>query len=60
MPNKSDIVNCKGSYHERNKCRVFRLPKDETKIDKCLPYVIFLLSYIIFLCVKDIRLIIQI
>ena len=29
MPNKCGVVNCKGNYNEANKCRVFKLPKDE-------------------------------
>ena len=28
---KCNVVNCKGNYNEENKCRVFRLPKDEAE-----------------------------
>ena len=28
---KCNVVNCKGNYNEENKCRVFRLPKDEVE-----------------------------
>ena len=31
MPNKCSIAECKGNYNESNKCRVFRLPKDESE-----------------------------
>lgn len=36
MPNKCGVVNCKGNYNESNKCRVFRLPKDEAERQKWL------------------------
>ena len=31
MVYKCNVVNCKGNYNEENKCRVFRLPKDEAE-----------------------------
>lgn len=40
MPNKCGVVNCKGNYNSANKCRVFRLPKEESERKKwinCLP-----------------------
>ena len=36
MPNKCGVVNCKGNYDETNKCRVFRLPRDELEKQKWL------------------------
>ena len=36
MPNKCGVVNCKGNYNESNKCRVFKLPKDEKEREKWL------------------------
>ena len=31
MPNKCSVVNCNGNYNIANKCRVFRLPKDQSE-----------------------------
>ena len=31
MPNRCRVVNCNGNYNDSNKCRVFRLPKDEVE-----------------------------
>ena len=31
MPNKCNVVNCRGNYDKENKCRVFKLPKDEAE-----------------------------
>ena len=31
MVNKCNVVNCKGNYNAKNKCRVFRLPKNESE-----------------------------
>ena len=36
MPNKCGIVNCNGNYNEDIKCRVFRLPKEESEKQKWL------------------------
>ena len=36
MPNKCGVVNCKGNYNKENKCRVFRLPKDQSERQKWL------------------------
>ena len=36
MPNKCGVVNCKGNYNEANKCRVFKIPKDELERQKWL------------------------
>ena len=36
MPNKCGVVNCNGNYNEANKCRVFKIPKDETERKKWL------------------------
>ena len=30
MPNKCNVVNCNGNYYAHTKCRVFKLPKDES------------------------------
>ena len=29
MVNKCNVVNCRGNYNSENKCRVFKLPRDE-------------------------------
>lgn len=31
MPNKCSIINCNGNYDKENKCRVFKLPKEEVE-----------------------------
>ena len=36
MPNKCGVVNCKGNDNEANKCRVFKIPKDELERQKWL------------------------
>jgi len=36
MPNKCGVVCCNGNYDNQNKCRVFRLPKDEREMQKWL------------------------
>lgn len=36
MPNKCGVVNCNGNYNDSNKCRVFKLPKDELEKQKWL------------------------
>lgn len=34
MPNKCGVAKCTGNYNESNKCRVFKLPKDEVERQK--------------------------
>ena len=34
MPNKCGVVNSTSNYNEENKCRVFRLPKEESEMQK--------------------------
>ena len=36
MPNRCGVFNCRGNYDEANKCRVFRLPKEEGAQQKLL------------------------
>jgi hypothetical protein len=36
MPNKCGVVNCKGNYNKDNKCRVFKLPKEDSEKQKWL------------------------
>lgn len=36
MPNKCGVVNCKGNYNAANKCRVFKIPKNEEDRQKWL------------------------
>ena len=36
MPSKCGIVNCNGNYNNDNKCRVFKLPKEECEKQKWL------------------------
>lgn len=36
MPNKCGVVKCTGNYNKENKCRVFRLPKDQLERQKWL------------------------
>jgi len=36
MPKKCGVFNCKGNYSAANKCRVFRLPHDESERKKWL------------------------
>lgn len=31
MPNKCGVIHCRGNYNEANKCRVFKMSKDELK-----------------------------
>ena len=31
MPNKCNVLKCKGNYNKDNSCRVFRLPKDKSE-----------------------------
>ena len=52
MPNKCGVVNSTSNYHEEKKCRVFRLPKEESKmqkwIDKLPPRENFVVNPAIF------------
>ena len=34
MPNKCGIVNCKGNYNDANKCRVFKVPREDSEKKK--------------------------
>ena len=56
MPNKCGVVNCKGNYDETNKCRVFRLPRDELEKQKWLsvlpPRAGFVVDPTKFICQK--------
>ena len=36
MPNKCGRVNCKGNYNDANKCRVFKVPREELEQKKWL------------------------
>lgn len=36
MPNKCGVVNCKGNYNDANKCRVFKVPREESERKKWL------------------------
>ncbi|KAF2346986.1 Zinc finger C2CH-type [Trinorchestia longiramus] len=36
MPNKCGFVNCRGNYNKENRCRVFRLPKEQSERQKWL------------------------
>ena len=36
MPNRCGVFNCRGNYDEANKCRMFRLPKEEGEQQKLL------------------------
>lgn len=34
MPNKCGVFNCNGNYNDENKCRIFKLPKDDNERKK--------------------------
>ena len=60
MPNKCGVLNCKGNYNAANKCRLFKVPREDSEKKKWLdvlpPRKNFVINPAKFLSVRNIGL----